>query len=192
MTNRKKLIQTANELNDLINPEPKLSTGEDTTDEEIIRQIIEAAGLLTADDELPEVTQSVLQKVAPDIMKILTNETVEENSTEVTAVVENNEVSVTEVEKPAITEVPESTKTEVPESTKLDKNKIPPRARCIGKVLIKVPKGTVKDLIKKSDDLYTKNGGKSNLRVSETYTNIVINAFMGYGILKRDGKNYEI
>jgi hypothetical protein len=159
------LKNTVKDLQKVIDPEPPMKT--DVSEKELISQILEASELIEEDDELKELTLQIIDGL-------------------------KNPLQLIEKEKPSTEN--EDIKKPTENKKKKSKSKKIQYTRCDAFVdsLSKQPQ-TRKELIKKANDLYIKNGGKDNLHNSNTWFGIIMPAIIKMDIvIKNDKDKYYI
>ena len=190
---REDLIKAAKELNDVLGLDPQIKTGKKVTEKELSEQILEAAELILPEDDISEETMRVI--------KLLKGESVEdEEDEEVEADEEledeDEEVDAEETEEQDDEEVEneENVEEEKPAEESKAKTKSTARSKSITRIgaaalVIKRAKNpmTVEDWVKKTDELYVKEGGKPNLRESRYAVNVAVKVLEVYGLIEVEG-----
>jgi hypothetical protein len=187
---REDLIKAAKELNDVMGLDPQIKTGKKVTDTELTEQILEAADLLLPEDDISEETMRVI--------KLLKGESVEEEGEEDVEDVEDEDVDVegTEEQDEEEVENEENVEAENPAEKSKVKAKPTPRSTGVGvtrigaaALVVKRAKNpmTVEDWVKRTDELYVKEGGKSNLRESRYAVNVAVKVLEVYGLIEVEG-----
>ncbi len=186
---REDLIKAAKELNDVLGLDPQIKTGRKVTEKELSEQILEAAELILPYDDISEETMRVI--------KLLKDEFVEEEEddegadTESEPKEEDDEVEEEEVEDEVEEEELEEEK---PEEESKVKTKSTARSKSITRIgaaalVIKRAKNsmTIEDWVKRTDELYVKEGGNSNLKRSRYAVNAVVKVLKVYGLIEVKG-----
>ena len=179
---REDLIKAAKELNDVLGLDPQIKTGKRVTEKELSEQILEAAELILPEDDISEETMRVI--------KFLKEESVEEEEDEEVDAEETEEQDEEEVENE------ENVEEEKPAEESKAKTKSTARSKSITRIgaaalVIKRAKNfmTIKDLAKRTDELYVKEGGNPNLKRSRYAVNVVVKVLKVYGLIEvKEGK----
>ena len=176
---REDLINAARELNDVLGLDPQIKTGKKVTEKELSEQILEAAELILPEDDISEETMRVV--------RLLKGESVEEEDeegvdTEYEPKEEDDEVEEEELEE------------EKPEEESEVKTKSTARSKSITRIgaaalVIKRAKNfmTIEDLVKRTDELYVKGGGNSNLKRSRYAVNVAVKVLKVHGLIEVKG-----
>ncbi len=183
---REGLIKAAKELNDVLGLDPQIKTGKKVTEKELSEQILEAAELILPEDDISEETMKVI--------KLLNGESVEEEDEEVD-VEETEEQDEEEVnDEFEVEEGEDELEEEKPAEESKVKTKPTARSKAITRIgaaalVIKRAKNpmTVEDWVKKTDELYVKEGGKPNLRESRYAVNVAVKVLEVYGLIEVEG-----
>ena len=179
---REDLIKAAKELNDVLGLDPQIKTGKKVTDKELTEQILEAADLILPEDDISEETMRVI--------KFLKEESVEEEEDEEVDAEETEEQDEEEVENE------ENVEEEKPAEKSKVKAKPTPPSTGVGvtrigaaTLVIKRAKNsmTVEDWVKRTDELYVKEGGKPNLKESRYAVNVAVKVLETYGLIEVKG-----
>lgn len=185
---REDLIKAAKELNDVLGLDPRIKTGKKVTEKELSEQILEAAELILPEDDISEETMRVI--------KLLKDEFVEEEDEEVD-VQETEEQDKEEVnDEFEVEEGEDELEEEKPAEQSKVKTKSTARSKSITRIgaaalVIKRAKNftTIEDLVKRTDELYVKGGGNSNLKRSRYAVNVAVKVLKVYGLIEvKDGK----
>ena len=193
---RKDLIKAAKELNYVLGLDPQIKTGKKVTDKELIDQLLEAADLLLPEDDISEETMRVIkllkgESVEDEEDEEIEEEEMEEDDAEDVDVEDEDEFDEEEEEpKPA----PEKEKKEQKEQ-KPKAKKTPPVQTTLTRVAaaalaIKNSKKplTIEELVKAADEMYVKEGGKPNLKESQSNTVKALHALIAFGVVEeKDG-----
>jgi len=209
LVKREDLIKAAKELNDILGLDPQIRTGRKVTDEELTEQILEAADLLLPEDDISEETMRVI--------KFLKDESAEEEDEEVEAdeelEEEDEEIDEEELEEEEEDEVDEEDEEDeeeeepkpVPKKEKKEKKgakEEKPKAKKTPPVQITLTRVaaaalaiknsnkplTIEELVKAADELYVKEGGKPNLKESQSNTVKALHALIAFGVVEeKDG-----
>jgi outer membrane biosynthesis protein TonB len=193
---RKDLIKAAKELNDVLGLDPQIKTGKKVTDKELIDQLLEAADLLLPEDDISEETMRVIkllegESVEDEEDEEIEEEEMEEDDAEDVDVEDEDEFDEEEEEpKPA----PEKEKKEQKEQ-KPKAKKTPPVQTTLTRVAaaalaIKNSKKplTIEELVKAADEMYVKEGGKSNFNESRSNVTKALQALIAFGVVEeKDG-----
>jgi len=216
---REDLIKAAKELNDILGLDPQIKTGKKVTDEELMEQILEAAGLLLPEDDISEETMRVIKLLKGEFVEeedeeevdideeleedeeIDIDEELEEDEEEEELEEDEEEEELEEDEeeeeeepKPAPKKVEKKEKKEQKEQ-KPKAKKIPPVQTTLTRVAaaalaIKNSKKllTIEELVKAADELYVKEGGKSNLNESRSNVTKALQVLIAFGVVEeKDG-----
>ena len=173
---REDLIKVAKELNDVLGLDPQIKTGKKVTDKELTEQILEAADLILPEDDISDETMQVI--------KILKGEIVEEQDEEEV----NDEFEVEEGEDELEEEKPA-------EKSKVKAKPTPPSTGVgvtrIGAATLVIKRAKnpmiVEDWVKRTDELYVKEGGKPNLKESRYAVNVAVKVLEAYGLIEVKG-----
>ena len=209
LVKREDLIKAAKELNDILGLDPQIRTGRKVTDEELTEQILEAADLLLPEDDISEETMRVI--------KFLKDESAEEEDEEVEVdeelEEEDEEIDEEELEEEEEDEVDEEDEEDeeeeepkpVPKKEKKEKKgakEEKPKAKKTPPVQITLTRVaaaalaiknsnkplTIEELVKAADELYVKEGGKPNLKESQSNTVKALHALIAFGVVEeKDG-----
>ena len=203
---REDLIKAAKELNDVLGLDPQIKTGKKVTDKELMEQILEAADLLLPEDDISDETMRVI--------KLLKGESVEEEDeeeigTEFEFEEEDDEVEDEEVEDEEEEEEDEEELEDDEEDEEEDEEEKPapklaekakakptPPSTGVGvtrigaaALVIKRAKNAlvIEDWVKRTDELYVKEGGKPNLKESRYAVNVAVKVLEAYGLIEVKG-----
>ncbi len=200
---REDLIKAAKELNDVLGLDPQIKTGKKATDTELTEQILEAADLLLPEDDISEETMRVI--------KLLKGESVEdEEEEEVEAdeeLEEDEEIDEEELEEEEEMEEDDAEDVDVEDEDELEEEKKgakeeKPKAKKTPPVQITLTRVaaaalaiknsnkplTIEELVKAADELYVKEGGKPNLKESQSNTVKALHALIAFGVVEeKDG-----
>ncbi len=189
---REGLIKAATELNDVLGLDPQIKTGKKVTEKELSEQILEAAELILPEDDISEETMKVI--------KLLNGESVEEEDEEEVDTESELEEDDDEVEEEEVNdefeveEGEDELEEEKPAEESKVKTKPTARSKAITRIgaaalVIKRAKNpmTVEDWVKKTDELYVKEGGKPNLRESRYAVNVAVKVLEVYGLIEVEG-----
>jgi len=179
---REDLIKASKELNDVLGLDPQIKTGKKVTEKELSEQILEAAELILPEDDISEETMRVI--------KLLQGESAEDEEDE------DEEVDVEETKEQDEEEVEneENVEEEKPAEESKAKTKSTARSKAITRIgaatlVIKRAKNpmTVEDWVKRTDELYVKEGGKMNLKESRYAVNVAVKVLEAYGLIEVKG-----
>ena len=205
---KEELIKAAKELNDVLGLDPQIKTGKKVTEKELSEQILEAAELILPEDDISDETMRVI--------KLLKDESVEEEDeeevdTESEPEEDDDEVEEEEVEdeeddddedddEEDVEETEEQDELELEEEKPAEKSKVkakptPPstgvRVTRIGAATLVIKRAknpmTVEDWVKRTDELYVKEGGKPNLKESRYAVNVAVKVLEAYGLIEVTG-----
>lgn len=203
---REDLIKAAKELNYVLGLDPQIKTGKKVTEKELSEQILEAAELILPEDDISEETMRVI--------KLLKGESVEEEDedeeevdTESEPEEDDDEVEEEEVEDEEEEEEDEEDEEEKPapkltkkaekpaEKSKVKAKPTPPSTGVgvtrIGAAALVIKRAknvlTIEDWVKRTDELYVKEGGKSNPRESRYAVNVTVKVLEAYGLIEVKG-----
>ena len=176
---RNDLIKAARELNYVLGLDPQIKTGKKVTENELSEQILEAAELILPEDDISEETMKVI--------KLLEGEFVEEEDDEDVDVEETEEQDEEEVEN----------EENVEEEKPVEESKVKTKSTAQSKItrigaatlVIKRAKNvlTIEDWVKRTDELYVKEGGKPNLKESRYAANVAVKVLEAYGLIEVKG-----
>lgn len=201
---REDMIKAAKELNYVLGLDPQIKTGKKVTEKELSEQILEAAELILPEDDISEETMRVI--------KLLQGESVEEEDeegvdTESEPEEDDDEVEEEEVEDEEEEEEDEEDEEEKPapkltkkaekpaEKSKVKAKPTPPSTGVgvtrIGAAALVIKRAknvlTIEDWVKRTDELYVKEGGKSNPRESRYAVNVTVKVLEAYGLIEVKG-----
>jgi len=202
---RDDLIKAAKELNDILGLDPQIKTGKKVTEKELSEQILEAAELILPEDDISEETMTVI--------KLLKDESVEEEDEEEIDMESEPEEDDDEVEEEEVEDEEEDEEVDVEETEEQDEDeeevndefevekskvKAKPTPRSTGvrvtrigaaALVIKRAKNalTIEDWVKRTDELYVKEGGKPNLKESRYAVNVTVKVLEAYGLIEVTG-----
>jgi outer membrane biosynthesis protein TonB len=193
---RKDLIKAARELNYVLGLDPQIKTGKKVTDKELIDQLLEAADLLLPEDDISEETMRVIkllkgESVEDEEDEEIEEEEMEEDDDEDVDVEDEDEFEEEEEEpKPAPKKEKKEQKEQKPKA-----KKTPPVQTTLTRVAaaalaIKNSKKplTIEELVKAADEMYVKEGGKPNLKESQSNTVKALHALIAFGVVEeKDG-----
>ena len=170
---REDLIKAAKELNEALGLEPQIKTGKKVTEKELSEQILEAAELILPEDDISDETMQVI--------KILKGE-MEQDEEEVNDEFEEEDEDELEEEKPA-------------EKSKVKAKPTPPSTGVgvtrIGAATLVIKRAknvlAIEDWVRRTDELYVKEGGKSNLKESRYAINVAVKVLETYGLIEVKG-----
>ncbi len=213
---REDLIKAAKELNDVLGLDPQIKTGKKVTEKELSEQILEAAELILPEDNISEETTRVIKLLKGESVEE-EDEDEEEVDTESEPEEDDDEVEEEEVEDEEEEEDEEeleddeedeeedeeekpapklAEKAEKPAEKSKVKAKPTPPSTGVGvtrigaaALVIKRAKNpmTVEDWVKRTDELYVKEGGKSNLKESRYAVNVTVKVLEAYGLIEVKG-----
>lgn len=201
---REDMIKAAKELNYVLGLDPQIKTGKKVTEKELSEQILEAAELILPEDDISEETMRVI--------KLLKGESAEEEDekevdTESEPEEVEDEVEEEEVEDEEEEEEDEEDEEEKPapkltkkaekpaEKSKVKAKPTPPSTGVgvtrIGAAALVIKRAknvlTIEDWVKRTDELYVKEGGKSNPRESRYAVNVTVKVLEAYGLIEVKG-----
>ena len=201
---REDLIKAAKELNDILGLDPQIKTGRKVTEKELSEQILEAAELILPEDDISEETTRVIKLLqggfaedeedeeveAEEEFEDEEEEEMEEDDAEDVDVEDEDEFEEEEEEpKPASKGVTKKEKKEQKPKAK----KTPPVPASLTRVaaaalVIKNSKKplTIEELVKAADELYVKEGGKSNLNESRSNVTKALHALIAFGVVEEN------
>ena len=210
---REDLIKAAKELNDVLGLDPQINTGKKVTDKELTEQILEAADLILPEDDISEETMRVIKLLkkgesvedeedeeveADEELEELEEEDEEIDEEELKEEEEETEEGDAEdvdVEDEDELEEEEEEEEPAPKEEKPKAKKTPPVKTTLTRVAaaalaIKNSKEplTIEELVKAADELYVKEGGKPNLKESQSNTVKALHALIAFGVVEeKDG-----
>ena len=204
---REDLIKAAKELNDIMGLDPQIKTGKKVTEKELSEQILEAAELILPEDDISEETIRVIKLLKgesveeEDEEEVDTESEPEEEDDEVEEEEEEDEeeeeeeVDVEETEEQDEEEVEneENVEEEKPAEESKVKTKSTARSKItrIGAAALVIKRAknfmTIEDWVKRTDELYVKEGGKPNLRESRYAVNVAVKVLEAYGLIEVKG-----
>lgn len=217
LVKREDLIRAAKELNDVLGLDPQIKTGKKVTEEELSEQILEAAELILPEDDISEETVRVIkllqgesaedeedddeeeEEVEDEVEEDEEEEEVEEEEEEEVEdeeEEEDEEVDAEETEEQDEEEVEneENVEEEKPAEEPKVKTKSTARSKVITRIgaatlVIKRAKNvlTIEDWVKRTDELYVKEGGKPNLKESRYAVNVAVKVLEAYGLIDVNG-----
>lgn len=187
---REDLIKAAKELNDVLGLDPQIKTGKRVTEKELSEQILEAAELILPEDDISDETIKVI--------KILKGEAVEEEDEEEEDEEVDAEEDAEETEEQDEEEVEneENVEEEKPaEKSKVKAKPTPPSTGVgvtrIGAAALVIKRAkdvlAIEDWVKRTDELYVKEGGKPNLKESRYAVNVAVKVLEAYGLIEVTG-----
>jgi outer membrane biosynthesis protein TonB len=193
---REDLIKAARELNYVLGLDPQIKMGKKVTDKELIDQLLEAADLLLPEDDISEETMRVIkllkgESVEDEEDEEIEEEEMEEDDAEDVDVEDEDEFEEEEEEpKPAPKKEKKEQKEQKPKA-----KKTPPVQTTLTRVAaaalaIKNSKKplTIEELVKAADEMYVKEGGKPNLKESQSNTVKALHALIAFGVVEeKDG-----
>ena len=208
---RNDLIKAARELNYVLGLDPQIKTGKKVTEKELSEQILEAAELILPEDDISEETMRLIKLLkgesaeeGEDEEEVDIDEELEEDEEidideeleedEEEEELEEDEEEEEEEPKPAPKKATKKEKKEQKEQ-KPKAKKIPPVQTTLTRVTaaalaIKNSKKplTIEELVKAADELYVKEGGKSNLNESRSNVTKALQALIAFGVVEeKDG-----
>ncbi len=193
---REDLIKAAKELNDVLGLDPQIKTGKKVTENELSEQILEAAELILPEDDISEETMRVIKLLKEESVEEEDDDEVEEEEVEDEEEDEDEEVDVKETEGQDEEEVNDELEEEKPAEKSKVKAKPTPPSTGVGvtrigaaALVIKRAKNpmTVEDWVKRTDELYVKEGGKPNLKESRYAVNVAVKVLETYGLIEVKG-----
>jgi len=212
---REDLIKAAKELNDVLGLDPQIKTGKKVTDKELTEQILEAADLLLPEDDISEETMRVIKLLKgesveeEDEEEVDTESEPEEDDDEVEEEEvedeeeEDEEVDVEETEEQDEEEVNdefevEEGEDELEEEKPAEESKVKTKSTAQSKAITRIGAATlvikraknlmtVEDWVKRTDELYVKEGGKPNLKESRYAVNVAVKVLEAYGLIEVTG-----
>ena len=208
---REDLIKAAKELNDVLGLDPQIKTGKKVTEKELSEQILEAAELILPEDNISEETMRVIKLLkgesvedeegeeveAVEADEGLEDEEEEELKEEDAEEVEDEAEDEEEHEEDELKPAPKKEKKEKKEQKeqKPKAKKTPPVQTTLTRVAaaalaIKNSKKplTIEELVKAADEMYVKEGGKPNLKESQSNTVKALQALIAFGVVEeKDG-----
>jgi len=210
LVKREDLIKAAKELNDVLGLDPQIKTGKKVTDEELTEQILEAADLLLPEDDISEETMRVIkllkdESVEEEDEEVEADEELEEEDEEIDEEEleeeEEDEVDEEDEEEEVNDEFEvEEEEDELEEEKPAEKSKVkakptPPSTGVgvtrIGAATLVIKRAKnpmiVEDWVKRTDELYVKEGGKPNLKESRYAVNVAVKVLEAYGLIEVKG-----
>jgi hypothetical protein len=207
---REDLIKAAKELNDVLGLDPQIKTGKKVTDNELTEQILEAADLLLPEDDISEETMRVIKLLKgesaeeEDEEEVDTESEPEEDDDEVEEEEEeeDEEVDVEETEEQDEEEVNDEFEVEEEENVEEEKpaeeSKVKTKSTAQSKAITRIGAAalvikraknvlTIEDWVKRTDELYVKEGGKPNLKESRYAVNVAVKVLEAYGLIEVKG-----
>jgi len=198
---REDLIKAAKELNDVLGLDPQIKTGKRVTEKELSEQILEAAELILPEDDISDETVKVIKILKGEVVEEEVDDEVEEEEEEEVEdeeEEEDEEVDAEETEEQDEEEVEneENVEEEKPAEKSKVKAKPTPPSTGVGvtrigaaALVIKRAKNsmTVEDWVKRTDELYVKEGGKPNLKESRYAVNVAVKVLETYGLIEVKG-----
>ena len=215
---REDLIKAAKELNDVLGLDPQIKTGKKATDKELIDQLLEAADLILPEDDISDETMKVIkllkkgesvedeedeevevdEELEEEDEEIDEEELEEEEEEEEEEMEEDDAEDVDVEDEDELEEEEEEEEEEpkpAPKEEKPKAKKTPPVQTTLTRVAaaalaIKNSKKplTIEELVKAADDLYVKEGGKPNLKESQSNTVKALQALIVFGVVEeKDG-----
>lgn len=209
---REDLIKAAKELNDVLGLDPQIKTGKKVTEKELSEQILEAAELILPEDDISEETMRVIKLLqgesaedeedeevkADEELEDEEEEELEEDDDEVEEEEEEEDEEVdaeeTEEQDEEEFENEENVEEEKPAEESKVKTKSTTRSKGITRIgaatlVIKRAKNpmTIEDWAKRADELYVKEGGKSNFKESRYAVNVAVKVLEAYGLIEVKG-----
>jgi len=219
---KEELIKAAKELNDVLGLDPQIKTGKKVTEKELSEQILEAAELILPEDDISDETMRVIKLLKDESVEEEDEEEVDTESEpeedddeveeeEVEDEEDDDEVEEEEVEdeeddddedddEEDVEETEEQDELELEEEKPAEKSKVkakptPPstgvRVTRIGAATLVIKRAknpmTVEDWVKRTDELYVKEGGKPNLKESRYAVNVAVKVLEAYGLIEVTG-----
>ncbi len=213
---REDLIKAAKELNDVLGLDPQIKTGKKVTEKELSEQILEAAELILPEDNISEETTRVIKLLKGESVEEededeeevdTESEPEEDEDEEEEEEVEDEEEEEDEEELEDDEEDEEEDEEEKPapklaekaekpaEKSKVKAKPTPPSTGVgvtrIGAAALVIKRAknpmTVEDWVKRTDELYVKEGGKSNLKESRYAVNVTVKVLEAYGLIEVKG-----
>lgn len=201
LVKREDLVKAAKELNDVLGLDPQIKTGKKVTEKELSEQILEAAELILPEDDISEETMRVIKLLQGESAEDEEDEEVEadeelEDEEEEELEEDDDEVEEEETEEQDEEEVENEENVEEEKPAEEPKGKTKPTARSkaitrIGAATLVIKRArnalTVDDWVKRTDELYVKEGGKPNLRESRYAVNVAVKVLEAYGLIEVKG-----
>lgn len=214
---RTELVQAARELNQALGLNPHINVSKKATEEDLKRDILEAKGMILPEDNLSEETMKLLEALEKevkveepededgedeeDVTETDTDDDEDEEEGDEVEEVEEPEEEPEEVEeksqkKPTKTKPAPAKKPAKKEAKKSPKppepRKVDPEETRVGMAAlviknVKKPMMTIDEWAEKTDDLYMKKGGLSNLKESRWAVSTTMKALAAYGLIKVEG-----
>jgi len=213
---REDLIKAAKELNDVLGLDPQIKTGKKVTDKELTEQILEAADLLLPEDDISEETMRVIKLLNGESVEDEEDEEIdeaeleeeeedevdeedeeeeemEEDDAEDVDVEDEDEFEEEEEEeepKPAPKKEKKEQKEQKPKVKKTPSVQTTLTRVAAAALAIKNSNKplTIEELVKAADELYVKEGGKPNLKESQSNTVKALHALIAFGVVEeKDG-----
>jgi len=193
---RKDLIKAAKELNYVLGLDPQIKTGKKVTDKELIDQLLEAADLLLPEDDISEETMRVIKLLKGESVEDEEDEEIEEEE------MEEDDAEDVDVEDEDEFDEEEEEPKPAPEKEKKEQKEQKPKAKktplvqttltrvAAAALAIKNSKKplTIEELVKAADEMYVKEGGKPNLKESQSNTVKALHALIAFGVVEeKDG-----
>ncbi len=215
---REDLIKAAKELNDVLGLDPQIKTGKKVTDKELIDQLLEAADLLLPEDDISEETMRVIKLLKGESVEDEEDEEIDEaemeeeeedevdEEDEEEEEMEEDDAEDVDVEDEDEFEEEEEEEEEepkpAPKKEKKEQKEQKPKAKktpSVQTTLTRVAAAalaiknsnkplTSEELVKAADELYVKEGGKPNLKESQSNTVKALHALIAFGVVEeKDG-----
>ena len=209
---REDLIKAAKELNDVLGLDPQIKTGKKVADKELIDQLLEAADLILPEDDISEETMRVIKLLKKgesvedeEDEEVEVDEELEEEDEEIDEEeleeeeeeeeMEEDDAEDVDVEDEDELEEEEEEPKPAPKEEKPKAKKTPSVQTTLTRVAaaalaIKNSKEplTIEELVKAADELYVKEGGKPNLKESQSNTVKALQALIVFGVVEeKDG-----
>ena len=183
---KKDAVATAKELNKVLGLDPPIDVKEDL--KTLKELILYAADLIEPEDKISKKTLKVIEDLREESTptKLEEEEEVEEEEEEV----EEEEVEEEEVEEEEVEEVQKGKKKNAAKNPAKNTKSTPPttgakitRIAAAALVVKKRKDMSIQEWIKRTDEIYVKEGGKSNIKESKYAVNVTIKVLEAYGII---------
>jgi hypothetical protein len=207
---KKEVVSAAKELNKVLGLDPQIDTKQDL--ETLKNLVMQAAELIEPEDEISKKTMALIDALREEAA---TSESEEEEADideeeegddepeeegddepeEEADIDEEEEADIDEEYVEEAKEVKEKKKSDVKKPTKNPKDAPPATESKITRIaaaalVIKDKKGiSIQEWVEQADEMYAKEGGKSNIKESKYAVNVTIKVLEAYGIIQVEENN---
>jgi hypothetical protein len=192
---KKDVVLVAKELNKVLGLDPQIDTKQDL--ETLKDLVLQAADLIEPEDEISEKTMALIDELREEVAVSESDEDEEEADIEEEEEEDDDEEEEEEYVEEA-KEVKENKKSDVKKPTKNPKATPPATESKITRIaaatlVIKDKKGiSIQEWVEQADEMYAKEGGKSNIKESKYAVNVTIKVLEAYGIIQVEENNVKV